>query len=79
MTTEEPAVLLYSRSAVTTFKMVSLLVNLHEAAKEYIKKAKDKELAGKIGTEVLERSKQVAKNTFLHRKRLASFMWRRFI
>jgi hypothetical protein len=46
MTTEEPAALLYSRSAVTIFKMASLLVSLHEAVEEYIKKAKDKELAG---------------------------------
>ena len=61
MTTEEPAALLYSRSAVTIFKMASLLVSLHEVVEEYIKKAKDKDLAGKIGTEVLERSRQVAK------------------
>ena len=41
--------------------MASLLVSLHEVVEKYIKKASDKELAGKIGTEVLERSRQVAK------------------
>ena len=41
--------------------MVSLLVSLHEAVEDYIKKATNKELAGKIGAEVLERSRQVAK------------------
>ncbi|CAB3996024.1 Hypothetical predicted protein [Paramuricea clavata] len=41
--------------------MASLLVSLHEVVEKYIKKANDKELAGKIGTEVLEHSRQVAK------------------
>ena len=41
--------------------MASLVVKLHEIVNEYIKKANDKELAGKIGSEVLLRSKEVVK------------------
>ncbi len=46
--------------------MASLLVSLHEAVEEYIKKTKDKDLARKIGTEVLERSRQVAKKILIY-------------
>ena len=41
--------------------MASLLVNLLEVVESYIKNAKDKDIAGKIGSEVLERSRQVIK------------------
>ena len=41
--------------------MASLLVNLHEVVESYIKKAKDRDIAEKIGSEVLERSRQVIK------------------
>ena len=41
--------------------MASLLVKLHEVVESYIKNAKDKDIAGKIGSEVLERSRQVIK------------------
>ena len=36
-------------------------MNLHEVVESYIKNAKDKDIAGKIGSEVLERSRQVIK------------------
>ena len=41
--------------------MASLIVNLHDVVDNYIKKSKDREKAGKIGSEVLLRSKEVAK------------------
>ena len=41
--------------------MASLIVNLHEIINDYIKNARDKELAGKIASEVLVRSKEVVK------------------
>ncbi len=41
--------------------MASLIVNLHELVNGYVKKAHNKELAGKIGSEVLLRARQVAK------------------
>ena len=41
--------------------MASLIVSLHDLIDNYIKKAKDREMAGKIGSEVLMRSKEVAK------------------
>ena len=41
--------------------MASLIVNLHEIINDYTKHAKDKELAGKIASEVLLRSKEVVK------------------
>ena len=42
-------------------KMASLIVKLHELVTDYIKKANNQEIAGKIGTEVLLRSKEVVK------------------
>ena len=45
--------------------MVSLTVNLHEIINDYTKQAKDKELAGKIASEVPLRSKEVVKNSYL--------------
>ena len=44
--------------------MVSLVVSLHDVVDDYIKKSKDREKAGKIGSEVLLRSKEVAKKIF---------------
>ena len=35
-------------------KMASLLVKLHETVDDYVKKSNNKELAGKIGSDVLE-------------------------
>ena len=45
--------------------MASLIVNLHEIINDYIKNARDKELAGKIASEVLVRSKEVVKNALV--------------
>ena len=42
-------------------KMASLIVKLHELVTDYIKKENNQEFAGKIGTEVLLRSKEVVK------------------
>lgn len=41
--------------------MASLMVGLHELVNDYIKKANNREIAGKIGSEVLLRSREVAK------------------
>ena len=41
--------------------MALLIVNLHEIINDYIKNARDKELAGKIASEVPVRSKEVVK------------------
>lgn len=41
--------------------MASLLVKLHELVESYVKNAKEKDVAGKIGSEILERSRQVIK------------------
>ena len=46
---------------LTTRKIASLIVNLHEIINDYIKNARDKKLAGKIASEVLLRSKEVVK------------------
>ena len=40
--------------------MASLIVNLHDLVDNHTKKPKDREKAGKIGSEVLLRSKEVA-------------------
>ena len=36
------------------FKMALLLVDLHEVVENYVKKSANKELAGKLGSHVLE-------------------------
>ena len=41
--------------------MASLIVQLHELTNEYIKRAKNKDIAGKICSEILLRSREVAK------------------
>ena len=41
--------------------MASLIVSLHDIVDNYIRKSKDREKACKIGSEVLLRSKEVAK------------------
>ena len=41
--------------------MASLIVNLHEIINDYIKNVRDKELAGKIASKVLLRSKEVVR------------------
>ncbi len=41
--------------------MASLIVSVHDIVMNYIKKAKDKDIAGKIGSEVLDTVKDVVK------------------
>ena len=43
------------------FNMASLIVQLHELTNEYIKRAKNKDIAGEICSEILLRSREVAK------------------
>lgn len=41
--------------------MASLIVNIHDIVREYIKKSKNQELAGKIGADVLESVRGIVK------------------
>ena len=42
-------------------KMASLIMSVHDSVMNYIKKAKDKDIAGKIGSEVLDMVKDIVK------------------
>ena len=42
--------------------MASLLVNLHEVVENYVKKSANKELAGKLGSRVLESARDEVKS-----------------
>ena len=48
-------------AAVHIKNMASLIVKLHEVVKDYINSAKSVDIAGKIRSEVLVRSKEVVK------------------
>ena len=50
-----------SAAYAKNFKMASLLVDLHEVVRNYVKKSANKELAGKLGSHVLESARDVVK------------------
>ena len=50
-----------SAAYAKNFKMASLLVDLHEVVQNYVKKSANKELAGKLGSCVLESARDVVK------------------
>ena len=54
-------------------KMASLLVKLYDLVKDYINTAKNTEIAGKIGSDVLTRSKEVVKKHMFSREKALMF------
>jgi hypothetical protein len=59
--------------------MASLIVQLHELTNKYIKHAKNKDITGKICSEILLRSREVAKTYLWDGENACMFYVLRFI